>query len=358
MPHLLLAGHFGCGNIGDDAILLGFIHRLGGEFDVTVMSGAPEETYRHYGLRSIPRRDSAAFDEELKNCDALVFPGGSVFQDVTSVGSVAYYSGLVKKAKKAGKKVALVGQGVGPVKSFFGKRMTAGAFNMADAIVCRDPQSPSTLKELGVKVPIRVGADCAFLLPEPTASDDSAGFQVGSMKAVGIAPRPIKGDEKRIIELFGSFCRLCFNSGTVPVLLEMDSKHDGPLLQEISKSQGGKVPDMRRLQTPMQLQGRLRRLDAVIAVRLHAGILASTVGVPSLMVSYDPKVSAFAKMMDFGAALNLEGLTAQRLFDQYQAFYKDKERLTKLVVRKREEMAKSAEMNIEAVLECLKLGSK
>ena len=143
---LLLAGYFGCGNLGDDAILVGFVDGVVKEnHDLVVLSGAPEETYRLYGARSIARRDFKQIEEELERCDALVFPGGSIFQDVTSVRSPAYYSTLVTKAKKAGKKVFFLGQGVGPLKTFFGKRFAVSAFKAADAIVVRDPGSAALL---------------------------------------------------------------------------------------------------------------------------------------------------------------------------------------------------------------------
>lgn len=353
MPHLTIAGHFGCGNLGDDAILLGFVQGVGTGFELTVMSGAPEETYRNYGLRSIPRMDFAAYGEELEKTDALVFAGGSIFQDVTSARSVAYYSQLVKKAKKAGKKVIMVGQGVGPLDGFFAKKMATTAFNMADAIVCRDPSSPSVLKSLGVTKQVKVGADLAFLLPEPKPSDD-ASFAVGDMRTVGIAPRPFGKNSKLSVQLWGDLARLLFQANVMPVLIEMDSKHDGPLIIEISKTQGGKVPDIRRLVTPMQVQGRMARMDTLIAMRLHAGILASTVGVPPLMVNYDPKVAAFAKMLDLTTPIAMEGLTAQRLFEHFMAFQKDRDRNIKIMERKRDEFKQLALVNIETVWEQMK----
>lgn len=355
MPaHLLVAGYFGCGNLGDDSILLGFAEGIGSDVDLTVMSGAPEETYRLYGLHSIPRKEGGAFDEALKKCDALVFPGGSIFQDVTSIKSAVFYSNLVRKAKKAGKKVLMVGQGVGPLTTFFGKRAATSAFNMADYIVVRDPGSVSTLKSLGVTRPVKVGADMAFLLPPTRDSEDSQSFSVGNMTTVGIAPRDTGKDRKSVVALFGEFSRMLFQSNFMPVLIEMDREHDGPLLSEISKSQGGKVPEIRKLQTPMQLQGRLSRMDAIVAVRLHAAILATTVGVPPLMISYDPKVSAFAKMLDVGNPVNLEGLTPQRLFDSFQQFNRERERNLKIIERKRVELQKAALVNVEVVRESLR----
>jgi len=353
MPNLLLAGHFGCGNLGDDAILLGFVQGIGREFDLTVMSGAPEDTYRLYGLRSIPRKEMSAFNDEVEKCDALVFPGGSIFQDATSARSVAYYSSLVKRAKKSGKKVFLVGQGVGPLEGFFAKRMAAAAFNSADGIVCRDPMSPGALKEIGVNKGIKVGADLAFLLPEQPPSDD-ASFAVGNMKTVGIAPRPFGKNAKDSVQLFGDLARLLFQANMMPVLIEMDSKHDGPLIMEISKTQGGKVPDIRKLSTPMQVQGRMARMDSVIAMRLHAGILATTVGIPPFMISYDPKVAAYAKMLDLGGSIAIEGITAQRIFENFNVFQRDRERHLKIMAKKREEFRAAAMVSVEAVREGLR----
>ena len=353
MAHLLLAGYFGCGNLGDDAVLLGFIQGLGSGFEVTVLSGAPEETFRNYGLPSAPRKDLAAVDEAIKRCDALVLPGGGICQDVTSLKSGGYYGQLVKRAKSSGKKVFLVGQGVGPLESFFGKRWAVSAFNAADAVVVRDPGSAAALRDLGVKTPIRVGADSAFLLPKPIERDDQTSFQVGNMHTVGLAPRPFGKKPKEVAQLFADVVRLLFQANYMPVLVEMDREMDGPLIQEISKAHGGKVPDLRKIQSPMQLQQRIARMDALIAMRLHAGILATTVGVPPFMVSYDPKVAALSKLLDLGGGLNVEGLTAQRLFDNFQLFQKDRERHLKIMERKRAELAKLAEANVEVVRESL-----
>jgi polysaccharide pyruvyl transferase CsaB len=348
LARLLFAGYIGCGNLGDDAIMLGLAHQLGNDYEITVLSGSPSDTQRNYGFDAVPRRDMKAVADAIGKCDALVFPGGSIFQDATSVMSVKYYSDLVSAAKKAGKKVLLLGQGVGPLTSFFGKRMAAGAFNSADVISVRDPQSMQALKDLGVKKAPRVAADGAFLLPTPREEAEEMSFGVGGMKTVAIAPRPL--DKKADVStLFGEFCRLLYQSGAMPVLLEMDREEDGPLIEEIHKKQGGRIPQIRKLQTPMQVQQRIRRMDAVVALRLHAGILAATVGVPPFMISYDPKVSAFARQLEIGGGLPLEGLTAQRMFESYQGFMKDRDRNIGILEKKREELAKQAEINVELV---------
>jgi len=349
----MLAGYLGSGNLGDDAIMLGLVHGLAAyNYDFTVMSGTPEETYRNYGLSGMPRRDMKRYEELIKEHDALVFVGGSIFQDATSMLSPTYYAKLVDVAKKHKKKVVMVGQGVGPLTTFIGKRTSAGAFNAADAIAVRDPASATLLKELGVRVPVRLAADLAFLMPASEATTDSESFKIGDMRAVGIAPRSLpKGHDAAA--LFGEFCRLIFQSGIMPVLIPMDKNEDIPLIQEISNRQGGRIPDIRKVTMPTDVQNRLSRLDAVVAVRLHAGILAANAGCPPLMIGYDPKVTAFARMLEIGNAVQLDGLTATRLFDAFTAFQKERDRNVRLLAKKREEMIKLAQLNVQLIVETL-----
>ncbi len=354
MHKLLLAGYIGCGNLGDDAIAVGFMNAAHeGDYDLMMLSGNPDLTYNQYKVHSIPRRDGGAVDKAIDACDVLVFPGGSIFQDVTSVGSVAYYSKLVKKAKSKGKKVVLLGQGVGPLNTFFGKRLAASAFRAADVVTVRDPSSLSAIKALGVHRPVKVTADCAFLMAKPNNTGDTGSFQVGNMRTVGISARP-HGGKGEVVALFGELCQLLYKANFLPVLIEMDKNEDGPLIQEISNSQGGKIPDVRKLNNPIQVQERISRMEAVIAMRLHAGILAATVGVPPMMVSYDPKVDAFARQLGIGNAVQFKGATAKRIFEDFTRFMKDRDRNVAIIEKKRDEMSAAALENIVVLRELLR----
>ncbi|MBX3119852.1 MAG: polysaccharide pyruvyl transferase CsaB [Fimbriimonadaceae bacterium] len=346
--HLLLAGYFGCGNLGDDAILLGFVEGIRHlDIDLTMLSGSPEDSFRAYGIRSVPRKDLKAVDEAIKRCTILVFPGGSIFQDASSAMSASYYNTLVQKAKKAGKKVLLLGQGVGPLNTWLGKRWATSAFNASDEIAVRDPASGQLLSSLGVKTRMHSAADTAFLLPRPTTEDEN--FEVAGMKTIGIAPRPYGRETKNLIKAYGELARLLYQNSYMPVLIELDRSEDGPMILEISKSQGGKVPDIRKLESPMQLQRRMARIHCVVAMRLHASILAASVGVPPLMISYDPKVTAFSKQLGLGTAIPVEGLTGQRLYENFITFEKDHARHVRTMERRVEELRKQAQVNIEIV---------
>ena len=133
----------------------------------------------------------------------------------------------------------------------------------------------------------------------------------------------------------------------------MDSKEDGELIDAISKQQGGRIPQLRKLGSPVTVQQRMARMDGVVSMRLHGGILASTVGLAPLMISYDPKVTAFTKQMDLGSGLPIEGLTPARLFEAFQTHMKDRERLQNIVQKKREELGQQAMMNVVLARELL-----
>ncbi|MCB0825577.1 MAG: polysaccharide pyruvyl transferase CsaB [Armatimonadetes bacterium] len=353
MSKLLLAGYFGSGNLGDDAILLGFARGIephGHEFKV--VAGSAERLMRNYGLIGISKTEMDRVKTAIKECDALVFPGGSIFQDVTSVRSVAYYSNLVKLAKKENKKVIMLGQGIGPLNRFIGKSMAVSAFNSCDAIAVRDPQSINTLRSLGVKVNPQLTADTAFLLQKPELKEESSSFGVAGMKTIGISMRPF-GKEKETMAIFTELIKKLHGAGYVPTMVNLDETEDQPLVTKMAKTYGGKLPELRGVNHPIQLMERLSRMEAIIGMRLHSGILASIVGVPPYLLSYDPKVSAFANVMGFSTPLPMEGITADRIFNGFQTFIKDRDRIAESIVKRSEEQRKLSQGNIDLLNQTL-----
>jgi polysaccharide pyruvyl transferase CsaB len=327
--------------------LLGFVgaaSQQGHTFQV--LSGSAETTMRRYGLVGVQRKSMGAVAAALDASDALVFPGGSIFQDVTSAASVGYYAKLVGMAKKRGKKVVLLGQGVGPLNTFFGKRWAAQAFSAADAVAVRDAESERTIRSLGCDRPVTLAADSAWLLPPQGKAGEA--FGIASSKTVGLAPRPW-GKGGHVADLFAETARGLSQRGFMPVFVEMDSVADAPLLVEIGKRLGGKAPEIKNLEHPRTVQQRMARMDAVIAMRLHAAVLAANEGVLPYLVSYDPKVAALAPALGLDAPVRVEGLTSTKLVEGFVAFMAQAPKLVRQLEARVAAQREAAVRNLEAL---------
>jgi polysaccharide pyruvyl transferase WcaK-like protein len=173
-------------------------------------------------------------------------------------------------------------------------------------ITVRDPASARLLAEIGVRSPyIEVTADPAFALTP--ASDDA----VDSLMAAESLPqdRPLLGVALRPWAAAGfwpldRYARLLAalerSSGARVVLLPMQIPGDVTFAEAVARETGepGRFPIVRRAYAPSVLLGLAARMQAVVAMRLHALIFAAHAGVPPFALAYDPKVQSL--MCDLG----------------------------------------------------------
>jgi polysaccharide pyruvyl transferase CsaB len=347
IKRITLAGYYGEGNLGDDALALGFLTGLRSQdVVVTALSGNPEGTQRALGIRAIARKNIGAINDELKTTDVLVFGGGGLLQDATSLLSLKYYTHLIHTAKKLGKKVALLGQGIGPVNSYLGKRAAAGALALCDLVCVRDAQSLQTARSLGANR-AELTADLAWLVPSAAEAD---AFQLGAMKSIAVSARPWA--RHKVADVFGEFGRMLFQNGYVPVLVEMDRTMDGVILDTIAKKHGGRAPDIRNVAAPQDMLSRISRMHGMVAMRLHAGILAAKCGIAPLMVAYDAKVSSFAQMMGL-PFVQLDGLSSNRLWDVFREFEANRDSHNRQTVERAAEQTELARKNMDLLQQIL-----
>ena len=167
------------------------------------------------------------------------------------------------------------------------------------------------------------------------------------MKVVGVAPRTII--RRRI-----SSASSADSAAPLSVGLDARPRPDGPNeefeLGEISKRQGGKVPDPRKIIPRCSF-------NSASAARTPRSRCAPTphhrrprrYSPPG--VAYHPRVTAFAKQLEFSGAIPMDGgPNPQRMMEAFLQFQKDRERNLELLAKKVEELRKQAEGNIELVL--------
>jgi len=302
---LLIAGFYGCGNLGDEAILeamLSGIRSRISSVDITVLSEKPYETKECYNVRSIQRFKYAQIIKNMFQCDAFILGGGGLLQDSTSKRSLFYYLMLIKLAKFFRKKIALIGQGIGPVES---KKQLKRALDNVHIITVRDVESLKLLKEMGVRAgKIALTADLSFLLNVPANENtqkllDLEGIKKCKARLIGISIRmPIEHvDAVKYLE-FAALCdHLIMEKDASIVFLVFDHPDDMEVVNRILGYMKYPAHIVLRQCKPSDMLGIISRLDAVIGMRLHSLIFSAMANIPSLGLIYDPKIEIFQRMV-------------------------------------------------------------
>src|SRR2546426_4700601 len=81
---VLIAGYYGFGNAGDEAILtamLSSMRALRPGLEFIVVSGNPEETAQKYDVSSVLYTDLQGILETARRSDLVILGGGGLFQD-------------------------------------------------------------------------------------------------------------------------------------------------------------------------------------------------------------------------------------------------------------------------------------
>jgi polysaccharide pyruvyl transferase CsaB len=302
-PRLTFSGYYGFGNAGDEAVLAGLVRglrarRSADELALTALSIAPEETQRTHSIAAAHRYKAGALVRALSQTDALLSGGGSLLQDVTSPHSIFYYLGVVRLAQMLGKKTMFIAQGIGPLTLSRSRRLTCAVANRLDAITVRDPDSAALLREIGVtRPPLEVTADPALLLSPDTPTPPANG------PSFGVALRPWHGHDALPFHVADA-ARLAL-SGRRALLFPMQPQTDKEIAEQFARewhTENRTTLCSTETGLPALVQN-LANCEMMVGMRLHALILAAACGVPSVALSYDPKVAAFMQQSGQGDAV-------------------------------------------------------
>ncbi len=154
MTNVLIAGYYGAGNLGDEAILACMLEDLGRAipaFEPTVVSIDPASTVRQHGVRAVGYQDIPALIEAAQSSSLIILGGGGLFHDYWEVdpgtiltrdqSGLAYYVGILILARLVGVPSMIYAVGVGPLRTDQSKELTTLAFELADAATVRDRTS-------------------------------------------------------------------------------------------------------------------------------------------------------------------------------------------------------------------------
>ena len=286
----LLNGYFGFDNAGDEAVLaamLADLRALKPDATFIATSGNAAQTTKNHGCEAIGRQNPRELFAAISNCDVFISGGGSLVQDVTSFRNVVYYTALLRLAKMMGKKTMVYAQGVGPLSAQKSRKLARRAFQSADVLTVRDPDSAALLQEIGVSQKMEVTADPVWNLafsPQPKQP-----------KTWGVALRSWPHqDESAIARIVGALRGIANSQNATLKFLAMQPGPDREILQGLTTA--GEILETQGAH-PSEIVGMCASFDLMIAMRLHALIFAASAGVPVVAMNYDPKVASLATLL-------------------------------------------------------------
>jgi L-malate glycosyltransferase len=315
---IVIAGAFGIGNFGDEAILSGTLNLLKSNpsFDnseLIVFSRNPIETMAVHGVESRRRN---IFD--LLRSSEVIIGGGELFQSWGNM--VIKYSLLGLISKILGKRVSFHAVGVSSNLGTLGEVLTRLSLNVADYVSVRDQKSKRRLMDLGVKEPIRVLVDPAFSM-EAISEEESNFLLVKEgitidKKNIRIAIVSQYFADRKLSDKIHNFLLvflkdILFNNPDlqvifVPFLRHIDNSFDSDIIygEWLEKRLGThQFIVLRNSYTPQQMMGILGLMDGLLSTRLHPLILASKMKVPAIGICVFEKTTSFCE--DYGIPMVL-----------------------------------------------------
>jgi polysaccharide pyruvyl transferase CsaB len=305
---VLLCGYYGEHNLGDDALLQAVLGELPEAWTPVVTAFDQDQVRQLHGVETVQRRDLKAVLSCLRACDALVLGGGSLLQDSTSFKSLIYYASLITAARFQGKAVVLWAQGLGPLQRKRTRALVRLLLQMTTAVSWRDPESATLARRLGCDA--EHAADAVWMLPQ------QQWLGRGGPIVVCWRPTPLlQGSDWS--PYLQALDQLSAEADREVLWLPFHRNQDADLLEQFRRQ--GLMPERlsrrsRQLSAshPREAMAVFRSSGLVLAMRLHALILAALSGAPVSALSYDPKVKACADQLQSEALdLRQRGRTAE-----------------------------------------------
>ncbi len=358
MKNVLISGYYGFNNTGDEAMIETMSTLLAKrDCSLTVLSSNPDKTKELYNVRSYNRYKLGEIIKAIKKCDLLISGGGTLFQDITSKKSIWYYLGIIKLAQLFHKKIVIAYQGMGPIDTGFYRWMTKHILNKKSVklIGLRDEQAIEYAKSIGIKEnKIMFSSDMIFMMKKPPKEridkiiNDNVLNLKEDQKLVGISVRSWK-DKDRTDKL-AEAADLVYERYNARIVFFPFHK---PKDAEISKIIMHKMKHediaclMPNRYLPSEILGAMGRMDVNIGVRLHSLIFSAVNNVPTIGISYDPKIDGFLDMINANAVCTYEDIDSKKIADEVGNKLQNKECKYS---EKIEEFRKAGEETLEKII--------
>lgn len=327
MKNVLISGYYGFNNTGDEAMIETMSVLLAKkDCSLIVLSSNPERTKELYNVQAYDRYKLSEIIKAIKKADIVISGGGTLFQDITSKKSIWYYLGIVKIAQILRKKICVAYQGMGPIDTKIYRNMVKNTLNKKSVklIGLRDNQAIQYAKELGIKEEkLSFSSDMVFMMQPPARErcekilKDNVHNLKEDEKLIGFSIREWK-DKDRTDELAELADKVVEKYNARVVFFPFHKPKDAEISKIImhKMKHEDKATLMPNRYLPSEILGTMGMMDVNIGVRLHSLVFSAVMNVPTLGISYDPKIDGFLDMIDLNPICTYETILVDKIVDE------------------------------------------
>lgn len=336
-------GYYGWRNVGDDAMLYALLRELHAsdpKANFAILARMPVVIPSQVKSRTtfVKLSPLAVLWEVLKS-SVVIIGGGTWMHDygkrVTNMRTLLILFILALIAKVFNNKVYLIGHGLGPLTTVWGKILARLICQLGDAISTRDKSAYEILKVWGFRDKASVGFDLSALLEPLDETKSSRLEKVESDKQIlGISITPVfeiyHGQREkdillidRIAEPLNKWLARDSRAEVYLFVFKGKSKDDDvqitALLQErLQPTERIKVvhydPD------PRSMLGQVAQCFAFLGTKYHSCLFAYISKIPLLVIDYHPKCRALANNIGLPkqAVISLEEVLNGQFYERLE----------------------------------------
>ena len=362
---VLIGGNiYGCGNLGDDAVLEGTVRLIQEAWPAARLTVATESGVRLDGLPAnaglIDRRDHVQVSDALSACDCFISGGGTMIGDELGTSFPLMHNVRhVATAKYLGKAAILLAIGANEPTTGEGRQLAEVLVRYADRITVRDAESGTVCAGLGAaEGKVTVTADPAFLLKavETARSRDAKERIRAHARPIGVnVVNEAWTDEEGYKRCFARACDiLAERAGCFPVFFCNEVRTETRYDLEANRRTAAMLKTPYTMLEPMyytagEMIDILSAFECVLAMRMHALIFAAVAGTPFVALSRVDKVDNFMRLFGREASGSITDCSSERLARDAESAMGERQDRRPATTKRVGELREASQRNVDVL---------
>jgi polysaccharide pyruvyl transferase CsaB len=344
---VFIAGYYGFGNAGDEAILSGMVADLRQVIDdveLCVVSADPKATQKLHNVHTLKQSDVKSLIEAVRESDLVILGGGGLFHDywrfdphkmmTEEQEGLAFYLSVPQLAALHSVPCMLYGVGFGPLGDASINDQIVHALSACQLITVRDRGSVDVLRSIGMTKLIGdqhivQTADPAFNMPLSSKEDviqvlikHNVPLDVPRLAVnlrywdFGVKPDDWEAEVAQALDMW-----IANNDGHVVFVPFQKGAHppygdDSAVCERVRDrmQRSGATSLLEVFNLPSMLPNLFAHVDLVLTMRMHGVVFSLLSGTPPVGLAYDPKVSALLHEFGLGSlSLSISDWSAEKM---------------------------------------------